>query len=233
MTDPRVVILQHQDPVSPGYLEEVLNQSGFERRLVRVDRDETLPDDHSYDALVVLGGQMGAYQEAEHPFLAAEKSLVAGAVHRGTPVLGICLGAQLLADALGGRAFPGPRTEIGYQPVELTAEGRRDPVLRHLEGPVLSWHDDTFEMPPGARLLASSAAYPQAYRIARAVGIQFHPEASPEMIEEWVALVGHDRIRDRGGDPDALLAEARSRAGEARAAGRRVLRAWAKEAAGD
>lgn len=233
MTDRRVVILQHQEVVAPGYLEEVLAESGFQRRVVRVDRYDPLPTSNGYEALVVLGGEMSAYQEAEYRFLAAEKALLAGAVSQGTPVLGICLGAQLLADALGGRTVPGPRSEIGYEPVELTVDGRQDPVLRHLGGPVLSWHGDTFELPPGARLLARSETYPQAYRLRRALGIQFHPEVPPEMVEEWVALVGRDRIRESGGDPDTLVAEAWARAEEARATGRRVLAAWAEEAARD
>ncbi len=230
VTERCVVILQHQEVVSLGYLAEVLDEVGLEQRVVRVDLEKVLPDPTSYQALVVLGGEMGAYQETEHPFLAAEKTLLARAVGRGTPVLGICLGSQLLADALGGRAYRGPRTEIGYHPVELTVDGREDPVLRHLDGPVLSWHGDTFDVPPEARLLARSPTYPQAYRLGRAVGLQFHPEAPPEMLEEWVALVGHDRIRELGGDPDALVAEARTRAEECGDVGKRVLRAWAEEA---
>jgi GMP synthase (glutamine-hydrolysing) len=230
VTERRVVILQHQDAVSAGYLDEVLEEAGLSARVIRVDRGEA-PEPGTYEAVVVLGGEMGAYEEADHPFLAMEKAYLAAEAGRGTPVLGICLGSQLLADALGGRAFAGGRSEIGYEPVELTDEGRHDAVLRHLDGPVLSWHADTFDVPPGARVLAASASYPQAYRVGDVLGLQFHPEASPEMVANWVEAVGPDRIREAGADPEALVEEARRRADECRAAGRRVLEAWAGQVA--
>jgi GMP synthase (glutamine-hydrolysing) len=170
---------------------------------------------------------MGAYEEAGYPFLAEEKRLLRRAAEAGVPVLGICLGAQLLADALGGHAHRGPTPELGYHPVRLTSSGERDPVLRHLEQPVLSWHQDTFELPPGAELLAASDAYPQAFRRGRALGVQFHPETPPSLVDAWIESSGREDVRAWGADPDALLAQAERLGGQARRAGRQLLGAWA------
>jgi GMP synthase-like glutamine amidotransferase len=132
------------------------------------------------DGLVVLGGFMGVHDEEEHPWLAAERELLADALNHGLPVLGVCLGAQQLAAALGAEVRRGPEPEIGLGDVELTAEGLADPVLGPLGArpPVLHWHEDAFDVPPGASRLASSEAYPnQAFRAGELVyGLQFHLE---------------------------------------------------------
>jgi GMP synthase-like glutamine amidotransferase len=132
--------------------------------------------------LVILGGPMGVYEEDRYPSLGAERQLARRAVEQGLPVLGICLGAQLLASALGARVYPGPRKEIGWQPLVLTEAGSADPVLGSLtKTPVVfHLHGDTFDLPAGAVHLARSAGYAmQAFRVGtRAYGLQFHLEFS-------------------------------------------------------
>ena len=222
-----VLVLQHDDGCPPARLGRVLDAAGLPWELVALDRGDRLPGLGPWRGIVSLGGRMGAYDTAEFPFLAAEARLLAEADRAGVPVLGLCLGGQLLAAALGGRAHLGPRPEIGYRPVRLTAAGRADPVLRHLDGPVLSWHQDTFELPPGAELLASSDAYPHAFRRGASVGLQFHPEADRAVLGTWLDDAGPDGVRAWGGDPDALVASADAGDAAIDRAGTRVLTAWA------
>jgi GMP synthase (glutamine-hydrolysing) len=198
----RVAVLQHGASVPVGHLGDVLGEVAI---IVRLDLGRPVPDPGDFDAIVVLGGHMGAYDEASHPYLVDEKAMIRDAVDLGVPVLGICLGCQLLADALGGRAFLAPSLEVHYGPCRLTEEGRRDPVVRHLAEPVLSVHQDTWELPPGGTLLAETVAYPQAFRLGTALGIQPHPEVTPEIVAAWLPDIGHDRMRRAGTEPDLLL----------------------------
>src|SRR3954468_22050525 len=131
---------------------------------------------------------MGAYEEDAHPWLREEKRAIAAAARAGHPVWGVCLGAQLLAGALGARVYPGAEAEVGLLAVELTREAAHDPVFRHAPPsfPTLQWHGDTFDLPSGATLLASSPAYrSQAFVYERAYGLQFHLEVSRELAAEW------------------------------------------------
>jgi GMP synthase-like glutamine amidotransferase len=121
------------------------------------------------------------------------------------PVLGLCFGGQLMARALGGQSFRAGRSEIGWLPVRTN-----DPELI-AEGPWFQWHFDTFTLPPGARLLAETDVGPQAYLIGRSLGLQFHPEVTPEIMDAWVQSYRHELDAD-GVDPDALLEETRRRA---------------------
>jgi GMP synthase (glutamine-hydrolysing) len=140
----------------------------------------------------VLGGPIGAYEADLYPFLATELRILEARLRAGRPTLGICLGAQVMAAALGARDYPLPRKEIGWAPVTLTAEGRAS-MLRHVDGdvPVLHWHGDTFDLPEGATLLASTETCPhQAFQWGpSALGLQFHLEVVASEIERW--LIGH------------------------------------------
>jgi GMP synthase (glutamine-hydrolysing) len=143
------------------------------------------------DGLVMLGGEMDADDTADFPHLLGAMDLLRDAAARSAPALGICLGAQLAAAALGGRAYPGPAgEELGWTKVELTAAGRADPVTGALREPaeLFEWHHDTLDPPPGATLLAGGAVYPtQAFRLGSVVAVQFHPEVDGPMLRGWWA----------------------------------------------
>ena len=202
----------------PGLIAEAAFRRGLELRLCHPYRDESLPSWEQLDGLVVMGGPMGVADTAEHPHLAREVELIAAMVRTGRPVLGVCLGAQLLAHALGARVYRGEQAEIGCGAVSLTASGREDPVLGSAGAatlPVVHWHQDTFELPADASLLASSPLFPhQAFRAgARAYGLQFHVEVERELARAWRELL-----------PDGALEE--SAVVEIERAGRTVLDAF-------
>ncbi|APD11304.1 glutamine amidotransferase [Pandoraea vervacti] len=143
------------------------------------------------DLLVVLGGPIGAYDDALHPFIADELALVKRRLDAGKPILGICLGAQLMARALGAKVYPLGVKEIGYAPLMLTDAGQTSPLAALGDAAVLHWHGDQFDIPPGAAHLARTAVGAhQAFALGtHALGLQFHLEADAARIESW--LVGH------------------------------------------
>jgi GMP synthase (glutamine-hydrolysing) len=212
------VALQHVPYEGPGLIAEAASRRGLELRLCRPYRSESLPSPEELEGLVVMGGPMGVADTAEHPHLAREAELIAAMVRAGRPVLGVCLGAQLLAHALGASVYRGRQAEIGCGTVSLTGAGREDPVLGSAGAaalPVVHWHEDTFELPAHASLLASSAPFPhQAFRVgARAYGLQFHVEVERELARAWRELL-----------PDGALEE--SSVVEVERAGRTVLDAF-------
>jgi GMP synthase (glutamine-hydrolysing) len=183
-----LLVLQHIACEPPAAFEDELRSRGLDLVRVELDEGEPLPGWREFPAIIVMGGPMGAYEEAEHPWLAAEKRLLREAVEADVPVWGVCLGAQLLAGALGARVYPGERPEVGLLPVDLTPAAASDPVFSEAPSsfPTLQWHGDTFDLPEGATLLASSPAYRnQAFRVRRSYGLQFHVEVSPELAAEW------------------------------------------------
>ena len=209
----RVLVLQHIACEPPGVFEDVLAERAHELVRVELDEGEPLPSG-SWDAIVAMGGPMSVNDESEHPWLVAEKAAIAAHVRAGRPFWGSCLGAQLLAAALGARVYAGPAPEVGVLAVELTAEGLDDPVLGPLPRAIdtLQWHGDTFELPQGAVLLASSPAYRnQAYRVGEtAYAVQFHVEVTDEMGVEWAGVPAYAEYADRvlgPGGSDRLLQE--------------------------
>ncbi|MFN8037368.1 MAG: type 1 glutamine amidotransferase [Acidimicrobiia bacterium] len=177
----RALIVQQEASEGPFAVGAALQAAGFELDVRHPYAGDPLPaDTGSHDALVILGGPMAAYSDDRFAWRGDELRVVAAAVAAGTPTLGICLGAQILAHACGGRAVRGPQLEIGWLPVRLTGAAGRDSLFTGLpeEWTVLQWHGDTVELPPGAELLASNDRYPhQAFRLGpHAWGVQFHIE---------------------------------------------------------
>jgi len=188
--DPVLAITQHISYEWPGLIATVAESRGLALDVRRLDLGDAPPLLAEADGLVVMGGPMNVDEAEEHPWLIPERHAVAEFVAAGRPVLGVCLGAQVIARALGAEVRPGGRQEIGMGTVELTDAGRRDPLLAGL-GPALAcfhWHGDTFDLPDGAVLLAGNDAYPhQAFRAGSAWGLQFHVEVDAPLAAEWAA----------------------------------------------
>jgi GMP synthase (glutamine-hydrolysing) len=208
-----LLVLQHIACEPPAAFEDELRSRGLDVARVELDEGEPLPDWRDFPAIVVMGGPMGAYDEAEHPWLAGEKRLLREAVEADVPVWGVCLGAQLLASALGARVYPGDTPEVGLLPVHLTPEAADDPVFGSAPSsfPTLQWHGDSFDLPDGATLLASSPAYPhQAFRVGRSYGLQFHIEVPLELATEWGEVPAYAQSLEStlgAGALDRLLAD--------------------------
>jgi GMP synthase (glutamine-hydrolysing) len=194
---PRACVLQHIRCEPPGLFSRLLRDRGFVIEEVELDEGGRLPGWREYDLVLAMGGPMGAYDEARHPWLAEERQWIASAVRAGTPYLGVCLGAQLLAASLGAEVRTGDTPEVGVLPIEVTGPGRADPVFGVLGGQfsALQWHGDTFEIPAGAVHLGQSAAYPnQAFRFGEAAyAVQFHVEVTDSMLAEWREVPAYQR----------------------------------------
>jgi len=208
-------LVQHAPHEGPGLVGGALADAGAELQVCRLDLGAALPAIGDLGGVVVMGGAMGVHDVVEFPWLAPERRWMADAVAAGLAVLGVCLGAQQLAAALGAEVVTGPAPEIGTGEVTLTAEGLADPVLGP-EGPRLAavhWHADTFAIPDGAVRLASSDRYPnQAFRYGeRAYGLQFHVEVDRELADLWAPELPRGSVLEE----DAVDAVA--------ATGRRVL----------
>ncbi len=229
----RLLVLQHIACEHPGVFSEVMRERGVEAVAVELDAGEPLPDWRAFDGVLAMGGPMGAGDDAEHPWLAPERELVRESVEAGRPFLGVCLGVQLLAAALGAPVHPVERPEVGLLEVELTAEGRADPLFAGLDERLVSlqWHGDTFDLPAGAvRLATSPAARNQAFRVGEhAYGIQFHLEVTAEMARQWGEIPAYrdslaEALGARGGAE--FLADVERRAAELHPSARTLFENW-------
>jgi GMP synthase (glutamine-hydrolysing) len=214
---PRLLVVQFESSCPPGLLAEAAEAAGVDLELVATDLGQPVPADLDGAAgLVVLGGTMDVSDAADYPALDAAMALLRVAAGRDVPALGICLGGQLAAHALGGRAYRSPRgPEYGWIPLAFTRTGRADPVLGALASDVevFSSHHDVFDLPPGADLLAWGGHAPnQAFRLGSVVGVQFHPEVDAAMVASW-----HDHASSPPPLPkQAVVAAARRNAPRAR-----------------
>lgn len=184
-----ILVIAH-DPLFPsGPLRALLAKRSLTQRTLRLYLGDPIPSDvRRFKAIVSLGGSMSADDEQQFPFLRDEISLLRSAVVAGVPVLGISLGARILARALGGSVRRAPIAERGWSSVQITAAGLRDTLFAGLTSPLRAfhWHDEAFTLPPGAELLATThACRNQAFRFAMAWGVQFHPEIDAAMIDDW------------------------------------------------
>ncbi len=229
----RVLVLQHIACEHPGVFSEVMRARDVEEVAVELDEGAALPDWREFDAVLAMGGPMGATDDGEHPWLGAERGLVRDAVDAGLPFLGVCLGVQLLAAALDARVYALDGAEVGLLPVELTAEGRRHPLFAGIDDAFesLQWHGDSFELPTGAvRLARSPLVSNQAFQVGEcAYGVQFHLEVTPEMAREWARVPAYRSSlartlgEERG---DAFLADVERRAEELHPSARRLFANW-------
>lgn len=207
----RIHYLQHVSFEGLGNIEPWAIEQGHALSRTRFFADEPLPMVGDFDWLVILGGPMNVYEHDRYPWLTAEKAFISESIGADKRVLGICLGAQLIADVLGGPVGRNRHREIGWHDVELTASGRQSPLLAGLPERFtpFHWHGDTFAIPPGAEHLASSSACQnQAFQYGdRVLGVQFHLDYAPESVELMIRNCASDLAYNRYVQPpDVLLA---------------------------
>jgi GMP synthase (glutamine-hydrolysing) len=210
----RLLSVVHQRDAGSGVFGRTATAEGHEVE-EWVPPEAPPPELDRYRALMVFGGAMHADQDDRHPWLRPEKDMLWRALDSGLPVLGVCLGSQLLADVAGAPPRRAATPEIGWHEVELTEEGKGDPLLGPLPGrfDAFQWHSYEFQLPPGAAPLARSSRCLQAYRLpGLAWGLQFHAEVLPESLESWIDSYREDEDAVRMGlDPEALRAESAPR----------------------
>ena len=185
------LVLQHIDCEDLGTIEQAMIHRGISYRYVRLFDGDPLPEDiKNYSGLIILGGPMNVYEEDVYPYLKGEDILIKEAVKRRIPVLGICLGGQLIAKATGAKVNKGTKKEIGWYDLLLTPGGKADKVFKNFPErlTVFQWHGDTFDIPSDATHLAGSVLFPnQAFRIGDNIyGLQFHLEVTQKMISRWI-----------------------------------------------
>ena len=212
----RALAVVHQPDADPGVFAEAAAAQGWELVAWPIAEDPDPPEDPlSFHAVLSFGGSANVDQDAHYPWLTIEKALLSSLLTARVPVLGVCLGAQLLAEAAGAPAQRAREPEIGWSAVELTAAGAEDPLMAALAPGFLAlqWHSYEFPLPPGAVALARSPACLQAYRIGdQAWGLQFHAEVSGENLERWIDELGHNPdALAQGVDPSALRSQSQAR----------------------
>jgi GMP synthase-like glutamine amidotransferase len=220
----RALVLQHEEPTPPGLVTEWLGAHDIEMDLLRIDLDDPQVDPGDYDVIVSLGSEFAAFDDTR-AFVTREARLMERALDADVPILGLCFGGQLLARVLGGEVYRGDEAEIGWLPV------RSDQPDLVPEGPWFQWHFDLMTAPPGARVIAESDVGLQAFASGRSLGLQFHPEVTPEIMDVWVRTYRHE-LDAEGVDPDALLAETDRRAQESRLTSWALLDAYLDRVAG-
>ena len=207
MRKKKVLFIQHSEVDRPGLLGDTLDSLGFPLDIIRPDLGQAAPESlEGFAGLVLGGGPQGAYEQEKYPFLSDECTLVRHAAATGKPVLGLCLGAQIMAFALGARVQPG-KPEVGFFEVTLDPISNYDPLWRGIPSKFVAthWHGDVFEIPPGGMRLGWSAITPnQLFRYGHALyGLQFHLEMTPTLLEEAVARA-YGMLVESGVDADQI-----------------------------
>jgi GMP synthase-like glutamine amidotransferase len=232
----RVLVIENYPKTTLGLVGQALSAAGAECRVLRTHLGDSLPArPHGFDALIMLGGAQDALDDQNHPYLKEEAALARAFGDADKAVLGICLGAQILARAYGAKNILGRPIEFGWHQVRTTEAGRADPVLQAMGGaaPLFHWHLDTFTLPPGAVHLATSdQTAMQAFRIRRAAyGIQFHFEAGTELVASWTRDFAEEIAAYAPDWPERRPAEAAKHGAAADTAGLALARAWIERAA--
>lgn len=202
---PAVLAIQHIECETPGTIADALHAEAISLQTVNAYKGEPIPKEMGTAAgLVIMGGPMGVYEEDRYPFLRAELRLIEQAIKEEKAVLGVCLGSQLLAKALGARVTKGEKKEIGWYPVSLADGAAKDPLWAGMQRSFMAyhWHGDVFELPRGAEPLASSALTPcQAFRYGgRAYGFLFHMEVTEKIIGEMIRTFAEELKEEGLGD---------------------------------
>jgi GMP synthase-like glutamine amidotransferase len=226
----KVLVVQNSARVPAGLVGEAIREAGAEIVTVRPDEGQALPDSlDGFAGAVVLGGPQDAWDDATSPWLPKVMDLVNEARGRQVPVLGICLGAQLIARASGAGVYRHSLMEVGFRPVRLTEAGRRDPLLDGMPEtvPLLEWHQDTFDLPEGADLLATGEECAnQAFRLGSLVGVQFHPEATAEIVSAWEERMSPEKKQRHAAEIAALPVQWREHGPGAARFARELGRRW-------
>ena len=227
----KVLAIVHEDHAGPGVFGEAIRERGDTLAEWMVPTVAEPPGDPlGYDAVLVLGGAMNVDQADEHPWLHTERALIGKLIECQVPLLGLCLGSQMVAAVAGAVPRRAPRPEIGWHPVEVTEAGREDPLLGPLAPAfeAFQWHSYEFPLPPGAVALARSEVCLQAARIGTAAwAIQFHPEVTMADALHWTADYESDADAVRIGlDPTALALEIEAKIGTFNELGRGICRRW-------
>jgi GMP synthase (glutamine-hydrolysing) len=226
----------HQRDAGPGVFGEAFAERGDQLDSWEIAQGVGPPaDPRTYDAVLTFGGAMNAHQEEEHSWLRFEKDLLAELLGRGMPLMGVCLGAQLLAEAAGAAPRRASQPEIGWHEVEVTPEGAEDPLMAPLAPrfTAFQWHSYEAPLPPAATALARSTVCLHAYRIGESAwGIQFHAEVSAADAEHWIVDYRSDPDAVRIGiDPEALRRQTRAAIGEWNRLGRELCGRFIEAAA--
>lgn len=229
----RILVLQHIACEPPGVYGDVLAERGATIDRVALDENEPLPDWCRYEGIVAMGGPMSVNDDATLGWLRDEKRLIGDAVRAGVAYWGVCLGAQLLAASLDAKVYPGPSPEVGLLPVALDAAATADAVFHGLPSSLMTfqWHNETFDLPAGSTLLASSlVCRSQAFRWGRrAYGVQFHLEVSADMARQWAGVVTYasdlERVLGPGSLP-RLITDLERHGGSLNATARTIFRRW-------
>jgi GMP synthase (glutamine-hydrolysing) len=230
-----VLVFQHDPFEDLGAFTEVLEKQGARCRVIHLYQGEMPAEEwERISALIILGGPMGVYDEEQFPFLRWEKRIIRAAIDEAVPLLGVCLGAQLIAATLGAPVYHGPVKEIGWNPISITPHGQVDSLLGYLpeNATVFQWHGDGFDLPSGAIRLASSVNYEnQAFRMGKNIyALQFHLEVTPRMIERWIDARSKDLAQAPYVSPEKIRADTRSYAATLKYYGERFLTEFVRRA---
>jgi len=197
----RIHYIEHDPDEEIGYIRTWASRRKHSLAGTLLPAGGELPEVNSFDCLVIMGGAMNVYQDAEYPWLVTEKKLIESAIRQGKIVLGICLGSQLIASVLGAAVFPNRYREVGWYPITLTAEGIKSVAFHHFPDTFTAfhWHSDTFDLPSGCHRLASSeACVNQAFEYeGRVLGLQFHLEPFRNTIQQFVTNSAAQLVKGR------------------------------------